>query len=66
MEALISDEGLWVDDKEQLKGIAVNFYSKLFSTETPVATEYITSQFPLINDDLRYILEKDVTMQETK
>lgn len=46
VKALINDDGLWVDDKEQLKTMAVNFYSKLFSSETRVAADFISSQFP--------------------
>lgn len=66
MDALISDEGIWVEDKDHLKNMSVNFYFKLFFTEAVVGADFITSHFPQINDELKDNLEKEVTMEETK
>lgn len=55
-----------MDDKEVLKTLAVNFYSKLYSTETRAVAVFISGQFPHISDDLKHMLEKDGTMEETK
>lgn len=33
IEALKNEDGVWVDRKEQLKSMAVNFYSSLFTVD---------------------------------
>lgn len=43
----MNNEGIWVEGKEELKNMAVEFYSSLFTTDTKVEGEFIKGAFPL-------------------
>jgi hypothetical protein len=64
---LRDENGDWVDDAGQLKGMVNNFYKQLFTMEYGggewMATEV---SFPRLQDDTVMLLGADVTMEEVK
>lgn len=66
VEALLNEEGGWVDDKEQLKNIMVTLYSKLFSSERVGAVAYPTGRFSHVSGEILQTLAKDVSITETQ
>lgn len=56
----------WVEDKERLKDLAMNFYSTLFSSEVMTRAEFITSHFPSASLDLQRSLITEYTNEDIK
>lgn len=65
MEMLKDDEGHWVEDVEKLKEMAVEYFGKLFRSETRESGSFISGAFPLIDEGLMEMLEAEVTVEET-
>lgn len=52
IDCLMNEDGDWVSDKEQLKDLAINYYSKLFSPEdNSWGGDYIGGLFPQLVDE---------------
>lgn len=62
---LMNVKGVWVKNKKELKGSAIDFYSSLFlAKQTPDRLEFIRGKFPPITDDQRHELEMEVSSNE--
>lgn len=63
--ALKNDEDQWVEDREDLKHLAVEFYGQSFSANREVNADFIRGHFLSLEEQCRN-LEKDVPITETK
>lgn len=66
VEALINDEGVWTEDREQLKNMEMDYYSKLFSSEATAVEGFPSGFFPSISDNIQNLLKMEVSPSETK
>lgn len=66
IESLLNEEGAWVEDKEQLKGLATKFYGDLLTLEPGGIEDFILSRFPQASEETKRILLANFTMEETK
>lgn len=65
IDCLMNNNGEWVSNKEELIGMAVNYYSKLFSDDAFSGDRgYIRGCFPLLDEDQRREVEKGCVTDE--
>lgn len=63
---LKNSEDQWVEDREEVKQMAFNFYKQLFSSNSKIDEEFIRGCFPNLDEEQRGCLEKEVTISETR
>ncbi|CAL8098739.1 unnamed protein product [Prunus armeniaca] len=67
IERLKNEEGFWVEDAAQMKGLAVNYFSNLFSQSNFLPTDItIPNLFPGVNSLVLNGLLRPVTVEEIK
>lgn len=66
IDALQNNEGIWLEGKEELKNMAVDFYSNLFRAYLEVEEKSIKGCFPPIDEGQMHELEAEYTAIETK
>lgn len=66
VDALLDDNGEWVTEKEQLKKVAIGFYTRLFTSELRIdGDKFLTGMFPPLNEEQKANLESEYTIEET-
>lgn len=65
IERLKGDDGVWVDDKEALKSLAVKLYSNLFRADESAGGDFITGPFPTVDPSTLEEIEREVNEKET-
>lgn len=63
---LQNEEGAWMEDVAELKGMALAFYKKLFTLDCLAEGDFITGCFPCVDANTREELGKEATMEETQ
>lgn len=66
VDMLKNDESVWVEDGVELKRMALSFYKDLFTSDSSVAREFITSCFLCVDTNTQEEQGKEVIMEETK
>lgn len=62
-EERISGKGV-SSSKENLKALAVKYYTSLFSSDPQLGGGLICGKFPILDEGARQVLEKDYTANE--
>lgn len=55
----MDEHGNWITDQQQLKEIALKFYSDLFNSDLTVGGEFIKGRIPLIFNEKLHELEQE-------
>lgn len=66
IEALVNSEGRWVEEKEQLKDLAVDFYTNLFQSEMEQPVEYLLGKFPIFDTEQGTVWDEEYTREEIR
>lgn len=61
---LKNEKGEWIDDQQQLKELAITFFSNLFRSKPRLGSEYLKGQFPLIPANKQQMLLNQCTKEE--
>lgn len=65
--ALLDNNDQWIYDDMSIQNHVIQFYSDLYSSNPQVNSDFGTvSSYPAIKEEDRIILEKEVTIEETK
>lgn len=59
IEALMNDQGEWVEERMKFKGLAVSFYANLFISDPSSSGTFIPGRFPQLTEDVRRSLEAE-------
>lgn len=63
LEALMEEKGSWIEDKEQLKDLAISYYRKLFSSVLQSGDYYIRGKFPKLDKAARFLEEENTASE---
>lgn len=66
IHCLKDNDGNWVEDKDELRAMAVDYYTRLFKSNGHVSVPFISGSFPDTLLGQREFWEADVTVEETK
>ncbi|KAL5754100.1 hypothetical protein ACOSP7_022320 [Xanthoceras sorbifolium] len=67
LEGLKGDDGVWITDKEGLNLIVVNYFQNLFSrTVSAVVYEELPNFFPVLRENVKIGLNRDICEEEVK
>lgn len=64
VESLKDDAGVWVEDKEELKELALKFYTELFSSDPNTGGEFCRGAFLRLEKGVKLKLEEIYTSEE--
>lgn len=65
IEAPWNEDGEWVENGDELKKLAYDFYSNLFSLDQEAWGEFLKGRFPPNSEELKLELDKKYTIIET-
>lgn len=63
---LKNDESEWISDSKELKNMKSQFYKDLFTADSSMGGDFITSFFSSLDASTREDLGKDVILEETR
>lgn len=66
VEALKNERGEWIEGTAAVQSLAVDFYSKLFATESTISEAFITGHFPPISEEVRTHHVAAYSLDETR
>lgn len=66
IESLVNDQGVRVEDANELKELALDFYKNLITVDTTVEGEFLKGYFPTMNEAVHERLSADFTIEDTK